>query len=97
MEVLLQAIGLDSDSLRFTVLVEDRIGMVAQVSKILQDKQINIRSLVSWPEKKHPGVFQLVMRVRAEDGQSAVSALTDAGFKVLTDYVEDLTPYLPGS
>jgi acetoin utilization protein AcuB len=96
MEVLLQAIGLDSDSLRFTVLVEDRIGMVAQVSKILQDKQINIRSLVSWPEKKHPGVFQLVMRVRAEDGQSAVSALTDAGFKVLTGYVEDLTPYLPG-
>jgi acetoin utilization protein AcuB len=95
MAVLLEAIGMDTDSFRFTVLVEDRIGVVAEVSRVLQEKQVNIRSLVTWPEKKYPGVFQLVMRVAASDQEKAVSALADAGFRVLTGYVEDLTSYLP--
>jgi acetoin utilization protein AcuB len=95
MGLLLEAIGIDTDSFRFTVLVADRIGVVAEVSKVLQDNKVNIRSLVTWPEKKHPGVYQLVMRVAAEDQEKAVSALTDAGFRVLTGYVDDLTPYLP--
>jgi len=97
MEVLLQAIGIDRDSFRFTVLVQDRIGMVAEVSRILKEKQINIRSLVTWPERKYEGVYQLVMMVAAADKENAVSVLTEAGFKVLTKYVEDLTPYLPNA
>jgi acetoin utilization protein AcuB len=95
MGVLLQAIGMDTDSFRFTVLVKDRIGVVAEVSRVLQEKQINIRSLVTWPEKKLSGVYQLVIRVAAADEEKAVSVLTDAGFRVLTGYVKDLTPYLP--
>lgn len=97
MEVLLQAIGIDGDSFRFTVLVQDRIGMVAEVSRILKEKQINIRSLVTWPERKYEGVYQLVMRVAAADKENAVSVLAEAGFKVLTKYVEDLTPYFPNA
>jgi len=95
MEMLLQAIGIDTDSFRFTVLVENRVGAVAEVSRILRDSQINIRSLVTWPEKEHPGVYHLVMRVAAAQGKKAVDALTAAGFKVLTGYVKDITPYLP--
>jgi len=97
MGVLLQAIGMSEDSARFSVLVEDRIGIVAEVSKLLKEAQINIRSLVTWPEKKHPGVYQLVMRVSAQDGEKAVAVLSAGGFKVLTEYVEDLTPYLPSN
>lgn len=95
MGVLLEAIGIDRDSFRFVVLVKDRIGTVAGVSKILESKGINIRSLVTWPERKHPGVYQLVMRVPAEDQERAVSALEGAGYAVLSDYVDDLSPYLP--
>jgi len=95
MGVLLEAIGIDGESIRFVVLVEDRIGVVAEVSRILKEQQINIRSLVTWPEKDYPGAYQLVMRVGARDGEKAISALTKAGFKVLTEYVEDLSPYLP--
>jgi acetoin utilization protein AcuB len=95
MEVLLRAIGFGEGSARFTVLVEDRIGVVAEVSKLLKEQQINIRSLVTWPEKNHPGVYQLVMRVGAEDKEKAISVLVDGGFKVLTEYVQDLTPFLP--
>ena len=96
MEVLLRSIGFDDEeSARFAVLVEDRIGIVFEVSKILKEQQINIRSLVTWPEKEYPGVFQLVMRVRLEDKDRAISALSDGGFKVLSEYVHDLTPYMP--
>ncbi len=97
MGVLLAAIGINGESRRFTVLVEDRIGMVAEVTRILKEQEINVRSLVTLPEKKHRGVFHLVMRVDAAKGEEAISALTKAGFKVLTQYVEDLTPYLPTS
>lgn len=95
MEVLLRAIGFGEGSARFTVLVEDRIGVVAEVSRLLKEHQISIRSLVTWPEKDHPGIYQLVMRVGAEDREKAISALSDGGFKVLTEYVQDLTPFLP--
>jgi acetoin utilization protein AcuB len=96
MGVLLRAIGFDDDeTARLTVLVENRIGMVAEVSKILKEKQINLRSLVTWPEKEYPGVYHLVMRVKLEDKDKAMKALQDAGFKILSEYVHDLTPYLP--
>ncbi|MBW2107629.1 MAG: CBS domain-containing protein [Deltaproteobacteria bacterium] len=97
MGVLLKALGIDTDSFRFTVLVEDRIGVMAEVARVLQERQVNIRSLVTWPEEKHPGVYQLVMRVAARDRESAIAGLQGAGYHVLTEYVEDLTPYLPGA
>ena len=94
MRVLLQAIGLDKDSARFSVLVQDRKGVIADISKLLDSNQINIRSLVTWPDQDYPGVYQLVLRVAAKDGERAIEALTAGGFKVLTDYLEDLSPYL---
>jgi acetoin utilization protein AcuB len=95
MEVLLEAIGIDGESVRFTVLVEDRIGIVAEVARILKEQEVNIRSLVTFPEKEHPGIYHLTMRVGAANGEKAISALTAAGFKVMRKYVEDLGPYLP--
>jgi len=95
MEVLLHSIGFGEESARFAVLVEDRIGIVSEVSKILKEQKINIRSLVTWPEKEYPGIYQLVMRVGLEDKDRAISALSDGGFKVLSEYVEDMTTFLP--
>jgi acetoin utilization protein AcuB len=95
MGVLLQAIGISEDSARFSVLVKDRIGVVAEVSKLLKEHQINIRSLVTFPEKKHPEIYQLVLRVAAKDGEKAASVLGTGGFNVLTEYVQDIRPYLP--
>ncbi|HDR16893.1 MAG TPA: CBS domain-containing protein, partial [Desulfobacteraceae bacterium] len=84
MEVLLRAIGIDNDSFRFVLVVKDRVGCIADISRILKEQQINIRSLVSLPEKDYPGVYQLVMRVRADDGRKAVECLEKAHFRVLT-------------
>jgi hypothetical protein len=35
------------------------------------------------------------MRVKLEDKDKAMKVLGDAGFKILSEYVNDLTPYLP--
>jgi acetoin utilization protein AcuB len=96
MGVLLDAIGIDEESKRFVVLMEDRIGIVADVTRLLKESGINLRSIVTWPDKEYPGIFQLVLRVGSSDGEKAISILTEAGFKVLTEYAKDLTPYLPG-
>jgi len=97
MGVLLEAIGIDRESTRFTVLVEDRIGFLAEITRILKENEISIRSTFIWPEKKHPGIYHLVLRVGAQNGEKAIRLLQDAGFKVLTEYVGDLTPFLPTS
>lgn len=95
MKVLLEAIGMEDESSRLTILVRDRKGVIAQVTGLLRDQDINIRSFFAWPEKAHPGVYHLVMRLPPDVKQKAVDALTAEGFKVLTQFVKDLTPYLP--
>ncbi|WP_136806724.1 CBS and ACT domain-containing protein [Desulfosediminicola flagellatus] len=95
MSVLLDAIGISDDSMRLGVFVKDSIGVMAQVAAILKDEKINIQSLLTWPEKKHPGISQLVMRVASQDGIKAINALQEKGFKVKSGYAKDITPYLP--
>ncbi len=95
MGVLLEAVGIEKDSSRLTILVRDRIGVISDISQSLRAEHINIRSLFTWPEKAHPGVYYLVVRVPAADGDKAAACLEKNGFKVLTRYTRDLDPYLP--
>ena len=97
MGVLLEAVGIETDSSRLTILVKDRIGVISDISQGLRAEGINIRSLFTWPEKAYPGVYYLVVRVPAADGAKAAACLEKDGFKVLTAYTRDLDPYLPES
>jgi acetoin utilization protein AcuB len=47
------------------------------------------------PLSAYEGVWQLIMRVNTAVAAGAVETLRNAGFKVLTEYVEDLSRYLP--
>ncbi len=95
MGVLLSAIGISDDSVRIGVMVKDSIGSLAEVSEILRKEEINIQSLFSWPEREHNGIYQLVMRIPENDGQKAIDALNRNGYKVISKYEEDITPFLP--
>nr|WP_320010707.1 CBS and ACT domain-containing protein [uncultured Desulfobulbus sp.] len=97
MGVLLQAIGMEEDSVRLGVLVRDQIGRLAEVTSLLKKAGINIQSFFCWPVRKSPGISHLVMRVHRNDGEQAISALEGGGFKVLTQYEEDLQPFLPST
>lgn len=96
MEVLLMALGLGEETGRLSLLVRDRIGVLAEVAGWMQRSEINIRSVVIVPLPGYQNVWQLIMRVNMTMFAKAVEVLRDAGFKVLTEYVEDLSPYLPG-
>jgi acetoin utilization protein AcuB len=95
MAVLLEAIGISDDSLRLGIFVRDSIGALAEVAGLLKQNGINIQSLFCWPEKNHPGVTQLVIRVAAGDGDKAIKVLNGGGFKVKTRYEKDIVPFLP--
>lgn len=94
-DVLLESLGMREDCLRLIILVGDQPGVIAGVTSALGNSGINIQSLVTWPEKEHEGICQLVIRVEVESGEKAVQVLTDAGYKVITEYIEDHTPFLP--
>jgi acetoin utilization protein AcuB len=95
MGVLLQAIGMSDDSTRITVFVKDGPGKLAEVATTLRDEGINILSLISAPEPDYPGIVELVFRVAGTDGDKAVNALQDKGFKVKTSYTKDISEFLP--
>lgn len=95
MEVLLAALGVSDDSARVSILVRNRIGVLADVGRIMQQAEVNIRSVVTAPLQGVDDVWQMILRVNAAAQTKAVELLRDAGFKVITEYVEDLTPFLP--
>lgn len=95
MEVLLQAIGMGNDSSRLSIFVQDTIGSLAKITATLKDAQINIQSLITWPEKDYLNISQLVIRVDEKDCEKAISVLEMEGIKVKCEYAKDITPFLP--
>jgi acetoin utilization protein AcuB len=95
MELLLDGLGVEEGSGRLVVLVRDRIGVLADVCGLLKQKDVGIASLVTLPLHQYPDVYELVMRVKADDRDRAVDCLSEAGYMVITEYKKDLTPFLP--
>jgi acetoin utilization protein AcuB len=95
MEVLLDGLGIKEESGRLVVLVKDRIGVLADVCGILKEANVSILSMVTLPLHMYPGIFELVMRVNFPDRETAVDSLSQAGYRVITEYKKDLEPFLP--
>jgi acetoin utilization protein AcuB len=95
MEVLLMAMGVWQDSKRMSLIVRDRIGTLADVGELMRKADVNIRSIIIVPLRGQTEIWQLILRVNMERYEDALSVLRGAGFKVVTQYIEDLTPYLP--
>jgi acetoin utilization protein AcuB len=95
MEVLLDGLGIQEASGRFLVLVKERIGVIADVCGILKDANISIVSMITLPLHQYPDIHELVMRVSSSERDAAVDRLTQAGYRVITEYKKDLEPYLP--
>ncbi len=94
MEVLLMAMGLGEKTRRFSVLVKDRIGVLAEVGKIMQQAEVSIGSILSIPVPGYENVWQIMMRVSIDSFSKAVKALEGAGYRVLTEYPEKIEEYL---
>ncbi|MGA7879001.1 MAG: CBS domain-containing protein [Desulfoferrobacter sp.] len=95
MDVLLMALGLSDDTKRLSLLVRDRMGVLAQVGRLMQQADINIRSIMTVPLIGHTGIWQILLRTNSSVYEKAVDTLQEGGFKVISEYVEDLTPFMP--
>ncbi|MCK8600553.1 CBS domain-containing protein [Desulfoferrobacter suflitae] len=95
MDVLLMALGLSDDTKRFSLLVRDRMGVLAQVGQLMQQADINIRSIMTVPLVGYKGIWQILLRTNAGVYEKAIETLQQGGFKVISEYVEDLTPFMP--
>lgn len=95
MAVLLRAMGMSDNSGRITILVKDRVGTLSRITSIIAKQNINIRSVMLHPLAGYDGVWQLLLRFHQDVLEDAVRILEEQGFKVLREYQEDLTQYLP--
>lgn len=95
MSVLLAAMGMSDDSGRITILSEERMGILSHITSLLRDNAINIKSILIHPLPRYDKVWQILLRFRKEDLERAALVLAEGGYKVLKEYVKDVTPYLP--
>lgn len=95
LEVLLDALGVGENTRRFSLLARDRVGVMGEVGRLMQEAGINIRSTISMPLKEQQNIWHMMLRIDEGNYDKAVATLKGAGFMVITDYVQDLTPYLP--
>lgn len=95
MWVLLRAIGISDDTARIEIFVRDGIGQLARVADIFKEADINILSLISWPDTEYEGITQLVLRIAAKDTEKAMAALQEKGIRAKNGYAKDISEFLP--
>ena len=95
MGVLLNAIGMSEQSTRISIYIKDSVGVLAEVTQLLKEENVNLQSIFSFPEYEFPGVHQIIFRIASYDEAKVVKILKDNGYKPLSSYQSDIRPYLP--
>lgn len=81
LDALLMLTGVACPSGRVEVRLSDRPGELARLTALLSDKQVNIHSILSYPNGEQRG--RIVLRVGTIEIRVLVDALRAAGFEVL--------------
>ncbi|MBO8163724.1 MAG: CBS domain-containing protein [Brevibacillus sp.] len=78
---LVELFGVHKPSSHIEVEVDDRIGMLAEVSQVFRAEQVNVSSVIAWPST-NPGKKKLIFRVQTIDPRRIEGSLRAAGFTV---------------
>jgi acetoin utilization protein AcuB len=89
--VLLKAIGVAEDSSRITLMVDNRSEVVDRITHTIHQAALNIRSIMTLPVPGCDACWELTLRVNVAVKAAAIAALNGAGFRVITEYKEDLS------
>ncbi|MFC4077006.1 CBS and ACT domain-containing protein [Salinithrix halophila] len=84
---LVEIFGVHRPSQHFEVEVEDKIGILARVSRIFGDHRINIHSVLV-ERGDDPRQLKLVYRVQAKDLRGVVKSMKAAGYRVVWPHKE---------
>ncbi len=79
---LVELFGVNRPSSHIEVEVDDRVGMLAEVSQIFREAQVNVTSVMVYPSNV-PMKKLLVFRVQTIDPRIVITLLNDRGFHVV--------------
>ncbi|MED4781314.1 acetoin utilization AcuB family protein [Brevibacillus choshinensis] len=79
---LIELFGVNKPSSHIEVEVDDRVGMLAEVSQVFREAEVNVCSVVVYPGKKPPKK-NLVFRVQTIDPRIVIQRLSAKGFTVV--------------
>jgi acetoin utilization protein AcuB len=80
---LVELFGVNRPSCHIEVEVDDKVGMLAEVSQIFREAQVNVTSVIVFPSP-HPNKKNLVFRAQTIDPRLIVERLNEQGFRVIS-------------
>lgn len=75
--------GLRERGTRITLLVEDRLGVLADIAQVIKRNRVSIASLSTFVSPDRPRFAQVVVRIRTTDADEVVRDLRDEGYRVM--------------
>lgn len=81
LDALIQMTGVDKPTSRLEVRLSDRPGELARLTTFMSHRDLNIHSILTYPEEK--SVVRAVLRVNSIDNHSLAQALRRDEFEVL--------------
>jgi len=81
LDAMLLMTGVHYPTGRLDVLLKDRAGEIAKLTKLIADRKINIHSILSYPDAN--GKLRVVFRVATMEIRPLAKIICNAGFEVL--------------
>lgn len=75
-------LGVDSGTIRLTLVVPDRVGQLARIAELIRDAGVAIRNVATF-RSSVLDQYQVVIRVEAEASRPLIDLLERHGYKVL--------------
>jgi acetoin utilization protein AcuB len=79
---LIELFGVNKPSSHIEVEVDDKVGMLAEVSQVMREAQVNVSSVVVFPSTQ-PFKKNIVFRVQTIDPRNVTRLLREKGFTVI--------------
>jgi len=81
-EALVNLFGLRRAGSRVVLEVSDRVGVLAEITSLLKEKGVSIRSLATF--EREPGLYELTFRLSVPDARGLAAELEQMGYKVIS-------------
>lgn len=79
----IEMLGLSERGTRITMRIEDRLGMLANMTQVIKQSHASLASLATFPTEGAPACVDVVVRLKTIEPKDTVDALRRAGFRVL--------------
>ncbi len=82
-KIFLEVMGWGEQGTRIEILVDDKPGVLAKISSIIKEFNVNIVSIVT-AKAEEPGKRILIMRIKTENPEPVINEIQSRGYHVLS-------------